>query len=175
GEGKGATFTVTLPVRAVIASLEEAAAAPSSVEISRELAGVRALVVDDENDARELIETALTQYGAEVVAVGSAAEAYSLITTTPPQMRPNVMVIDIGMPDEDGYSLIRRVRKWEREQGFHIPAMALTAYGRVKDRVRALNASFQMHIAKPVDPAELAAVITSLIRRLNGGSVNSRR
>jgi len=75
------------------------------------------------------------------------------------------MVTDIGMPDEDGYSLIRRVREWERGQGAHILAVALTAYGRVEDRVRALNAGFQMHVAKPVDPAELVAVITSITRR----------
>jgi len=74
-------------------------------------------------------------------------------------------VTDIGMPGEDGYTMIRRVREWERERGAHIPAVALTAYGRVEDRVRALNAGFQMHVAKPVEPAELAAVITSLIRR----------
>jgi CheY-like chemotaxis protein len=126
------------------------------------------LVVDDENDARELIETVLTQYGAEVVAVSSAEEAYSLITATPPQELPDVMVTDIGMPGEDGYSLIRRMREWERALGAHIPAVALTAYGRIEDRVRALNAGFQMHVAKPVDPSELAAVITSLIRRPNG-------
>jgi signal transduction histidine kinase/CheY-like chemotaxis protein len=168
GEGQGAMFRVTLPVRAVTTSLGEAGVAPITVKSSGELAGVRALVVDDENDARELIETVLTQYGAEVVAVSSAAEAYPLITATPPQVAPDVIVTDIGMPDEDGYSLIRRVREWERGRGAHIPAVALTAYGRIEDRVRALNAGFQMHVAKPVDPAELAAVIASLIRRPNG-------
>jgi len=123
------------------------------------------MVVDDENDARELIETVLRQYGAEVVAVSSAAEAYALISATPPQERPDVMVPDIGMPGEDGYSLIRRVREWERWRGAHIPAVALTAYGWVEDRVRALNSGFQMQVAKPVDSDELVAVITSLIRR----------
>jgi PAS domain S-box-containing protein len=169
GEGQGATFKVTLPVRAVATPLGETGGEPVAVKTSGELAGARALVVDDENDARELIETVLTRYGAEVVAVSSAAEAYSLITTTPPQRRPDVIVTDIGMPDEDGYSLIRRVREWEIARGPHIPAVALTAYGRVEDRVRALNAGFQMHVAKPVDPAELAAVIASLIRRQNSG------
>jgi len=165
GEGHGATFKVTLPVRAVATPLGEAGVAPVRVKSSGELAGVRALVVDDEDNARELIETALTQYGADVVAVSSAAEAYALITATPPRWRPDVMVTDIGMPDEDGYSLIRRVREWERAQGAHTPAVALTAYGRVEDRVRALNAGFQMHVTKPVEPAELAAAITSIIRR----------
>jgi CheY-like chemotaxis protein len=168
GEGRGTTFKVTLPVRAVATPLGEAGGAPDKVKRSEELAGVRALVVDDENDARELIETVLTQYGADVVAAGSAAEAYELITTTPTGERPDVMVTDIGMPGEDGYSLIRRVREWERGRGVYIPAVALTAYGRVEDRMRALSAGFQMHVAKPVDPAELAIVITSLIRRPNG-------
>jgi PAS domain S-box-containing protein len=165
GEGQGATFKVTLPVRAVATPLGEAGVAPVPIKSSGELSGVRALVVDDEDEARELIATALTQYGTAVVAVSSAEEAYMLITATPPQGRLDVMVTDIGMPVEDGYSLMRRVREWERAQDAHIPAVALTAYGRVEDRVRALNAGFQMHLAKPVDPAELAAVITSLIRR----------
>src|SRR5262249_5153667 len=97
GEGQGATFQVTLPVRAVATPLGEAGGAPATVKISRELAGVRALVVDDEDDARKLIEMALAQYGADVVAVSSAAEAYALITATPPRWWPDVMVSDIGM------------------------------------------------------------------------------
>jgi PAS domain S-box-containing protein len=169
GEGQGATFKVTLPVRAVATPLVEAGGAPAPVESSRKLAGVRALVVDDEDDARELIEAVLTQYGAEVVAVSSAAEAFNLIATTPPQWRPDVMVADIGMPGEDGYSLIRRVRNWERAGGSYIPAVALTAFGRVEDRMRALGAGFQMHVSKPVEPAELAVVITSLISRPKSG------
>jgi CheY-like chemotaxis protein len=76
-----------------------------------------------------------------------------------------VIVTDIGMPGEDGYSLMRRVREWERARGAYIPAVAVTAYGRSEDRVRALRAGFQMHVAKPVDPAELAIVITSVVRR----------
>jgi len=92
-----------------------------------------------------------------------------LITETPPQLRPDVMVTDIGMPGEDGYSLIRRVREWERERGGYTPAVALTAYGRVEDRMRALNAGFQMHVPKPVEPAELTVVIMSLVRRPNSG------
>jgi PAS domain S-box-containing protein len=169
GEGQGATFNVTLPVRAVTTPLEEAGGAPVTIKSSGELMGVRALVVDDEDDARELLELTLTQYGADVVAVSSSAEAYTLITATPPQERPDVMVSDIGMPDEDGCSLMRRVREWERERDFYTPAVALTAYGRTEDRVRALKAGFQTHIAKPVDPTELAIVIESLIRRSNRG------
>jgi len=167
GEGQGATFKVTLPVRAVATPLGEAEGVAVKVKSSGELAGVRALVVDDADDARELIGTALTQCGANVVAVGSVAEAYTLITATPPQWRPDVIVSDIEMPVEDGYSLIRRVREWERERGAHIPAVALTAYGRGEDRVRALRAGFQTHVAKPVDPDELTTVIMSLVGRTN--------
>jgi PAS domain S-box-containing protein len=168
GEGQGATFKVTLPVRAVATPIGGAEGAPVAVKSSGELAAVRALVVDDEDDARELLKSALKHYGADVIAVSSAAEAYALITATPPRERPDVMVADIGMPDEDGYSLIRRVREWEWARDAHIPAVALTAYGRVEDRMRALKAGFQMHIAKPVDPDELAIVVTSLVSRQNG-------
>jgi CheY-like chemotaxis protein len=167
GEGQGATFKVTLPVRAIVTPIGEAGGAPVTVKSSGELAGVRALVVDDEDDARELLEAALTQYGADVVAVSSAAEAYALITATPPRERPDVLVTDIGMPGEDGYGLMRRVREWEKASGAYLPAVALTAYGRTEDRMRALRAGFQMHVAKPVELTELAAVIKSLMRRPN--------
>jgi len=165
GEDRGTTFKVTLPVRAVATPLTEFGGAHVPFKSSGELAGMRLLVVDDEDDARELLETALTQFGADVVAVNSAAEAYRLITATPPQGRFDVLVTDIGMPDEDGHSLMRRVREWERARGAYIPAVAVTAYGRSEDRVRALRAGFQMHVAKPVDPAELVIVIISLIKR----------
>src|SRR5215475_9583955 len=128
GAGQGATFRMMLPVRAVATPLAKAGGEPASFKGSGELAGVRVLVVDDADDARELIEAALRQYGADVVAVSSAAEAYALITATPPQWRPDVIVSDLGMPDEDGCSLIQRVREWERGRGSHIPAVALTAY-----------------------------------------------
>jgi len=171
GDGLGATFKVTLPVRAVATPIGEAEGAPIAVKSSGELEGVRALVVDDEDDARELLKSALQHYGADVTAVSSAAEAYTLITATSPRELPEVMVTDIGMPDEDGYSLIRRVREWERTRSAYIPAVALTAYGRVEDRMRALKAGFQMHVAKPVDPDELVIVITSLVRRPNRGEM----
>jgi len=169
GEGQGATFKVTLPVRAVASPIGEAEGAHAAVKSSGELAGVRALVVDDEDDARELLKSALENYGADVIAVSSAVEAYALITETPPPERPDVMVADIGMPDEDGYSLIRRLREWEGANGAYTPAVALTAYGRVEDRVSALKAGFQIHVAKPVDPDELAIVILGFIKPLNRG------
>jgi signal transduction histidine kinase len=171
GEGKGSTFKVTLPIRAVSAPLGEGDGALHIVVSPDEaamLAGVRVLAVDDEHDARDLVKMALEQYGADVVTAGSAAEAYTLITSAPVLERPAVILTDIGMPGEDGYSLLRRVREWERGRGLYTPAVALTAYGRAEDRVRALKAGFQTHVLKPVDAAELAFVIASLIRRLNG-------
>jgi CheY-like chemotaxis protein len=112
---------------------------------------------------------ALWQYGADVVAVSSAEVAYNLITETSIKERPDVIVSDIGMPGEEGYSLMRRLREWEKESGAYIPAVALTAYGRSVDRLRALRAGFQMHVAKPVEPAELSVVVTSLITRSKSG------
>jgi PAS domain S-box-containing protein len=171
GAGLGATFKVMLPVRAVSSPLGEAEGAPvavSSLDEIPTLAGVRALVVDDESDARELVKSALEHYGADVVAVSSAAEAYELITAATargPYDAPNVIVSDLGMPEEDGFSLLRRVREWERGRSRYTPAVALTAYGRVEDRVRALMAGFQSHVAKPVEPAELIVVIANLVRR----------
>src|SRR5262249_42426773 len=113
-------------------------------------------------------KSALGHYGADVVAASSAAEAYAMITEAPDRERPDILVADIGMPDEDGYSLIRRIGEWGRTHSAYIPAVALTAYGRAEDRISALKAGFQMHVAKPVDPDELAIVITSLVSRPNG-------
>jgi CheY-like chemotaxis protein len=107
----------------------------------------------------------MAQYGADVVAARSAGEAFELITTTQEQKRPDVMVTDLGMPDEDGYSLLRRVRQWDLEHGLYTPAVALTAFGRSEDRNRALTAGFQMHVAKPVEPDELALMIASIVNR----------
>jgi len=172
GPGRGATFKVLLPVRAVSSPLGEDESAPVAVSDLEEtimLTGVRTVVVDDETDARQLVESVLAQYEADVVAAGSAAEAYELITEAAARERPDVMVTDLGMPDEDGFSLLRRVREWERERGLYTPAVALTAYGRTEDRVRSLMAGFQTHVAKPVEPAELAVVIASLVRRPDRG------
>ena len=164
GEGKGATFKVLLPVPAV-SPRESDTVFPAFESRKAMLVGVRALVVDDEDDARELVKTVIAQYGADVVASRSAGEALTLITTTPEPTWPDVLVADLSMPDEDGYSLLRRVREWEREHGRFTPAVALTAYGRSEDRKRALTAGFQMHVAKPVEPDELAVVIAGIVKR----------
>jgi CheY-like chemotaxis protein len=119
------------------------------------------LVVDDEEDARTLLAEILRGRGAQVKAVGSAVEALREIKETP----PDVMVSDIGMPEEDGYSLIRKVRAMTKDQPKPLPAAALTAYARMEDRTRALMAGFQSHVTKPVDPEELVVVVATLAGR----------
>lgn len=168
GLGKGATFTVALPIRAVDYNLdeperqsqrhkEETAIAPPSLK------GLRIVVVDDEADARDLVDTVLTQYGAKVVTRATAQDTIEAIA----QFQPHVLVSDIGMPEEDGYALIQRLRQLPLEQGGQIPAIALTAYARAEDRDRALAAGFQQHIAKPVNPNKLAAVVSELARKVS--------
>jgi PAS domain S-box-containing protein len=168
GLGQGATFIVNLPLRAVRLDVSEQEQVKGTVteEVPTiscilSLDGLRVLVVDDEPDARELVTTVLKEYKAEVIAVATAGEALEAIQ----QLQPNVLVSDIGMPQEDGYALIRKVRALDGERGGRIPAVALTAYARAEDRTQALLAGFQQHISKPVDPAELAAVVASLTGR----------
>ncbi|HEX5873271.1 MAG TPA: ATP-binding protein [Pyrinomonadaceae bacterium] len=168
GEGKGATFTVTLPFVAVAGDQKEAEAvhpAQSDEILSFDglpsLQGLRILVVDDEPDTRELIEEVLKECGAEVITSPSAAEALAALEKN----KPDVLVSDLGMPDEDGYSLISKVRALPPERGGNIPAAALTAYARSEDRMRVLRSGFQFHLPKPVDSAELVTVIASLAGR----------
>ena len=168
GEGKGATFTVLLPVAAVYHVEEEAGrvhpAARStlpSFELFDRLDAVKILVVDDEPDTREMLKAGLGQCGASVTVAASAAEAMAAVEKS----APDLLISDIGMPDEDGYELMRRVRKLPPEAGGRVPAIALTAYARVEDRMHALRAGYQMHVPKPVELAELAAVAASLVRR----------
>jgi CheY-like chemotaxis protein len=118
--------------------------------------------VDDEADARELVTVLLKQFGARVTATASVAEALAALRQGESGQRPDVIISDIGMPDEDGYMLIRRVRQLPPEEGGRIPAVALTAFERASDRVRALSAGFQFHVPKPVEPEELAMVIANL-------------
>ncbi|HKX30960.1 MAG TPA: ATP-binding protein [Blastocatellia bacterium] len=166
GEGRGAIFKVRLPLRALRQQAdpqEPTFSLKDSAELyARALEGVRALVVDDEADARDLVATLLRQCGARVTTASSAAEALALLGRSGGQLRPDVLVSDIGMPEEDGYSLIRRVRQLTPQEGGLIPAIALTAYGRASDRIQALSAGFQTHMSKPVEPAELVMVISNL-------------
>jgi PAS domain S-box-containing protein len=161
GEGKGATFTIKLPVRAIYTTDTEGAP-PVSVR-KNPLAGVWAVVVEDEADARALITSVLELSGARVTAFGSAREALHLLRDDTGS-RPDILISDIAMPDEDGISLIRKLREWERTRGHDaLPAVALTAFGRAQDRIRALEAGFQTHVAKPADPAELVFIVRSWI------------
>ncbi len=160
GEGKGATFIVRLP----LAESTQAEAAPPShlpAHDGSSLAGLHVLVVDDEPDARSLARRVLEERGAEVVAVASAAEALEVVDR---DNELSVVVSDIGMPEHDGYELITRVRAKPGSAG-RIPAVALTALARDEDRKRTLLAGYQVHISKPVDPAELVTVIAMLAGR----------
>jgi signal transduction histidine kinase/ActR/RegA family two-component response regulator len=165
GEGQGATFTVMLPLintKGKKRTMEEDALFGSESSVpSTLLDGVRVLVVDDDTDTREFLTFMLEQYGAEAIAAASAQEALERI----PQVRPDVLVSDIGMPHEDGYSLLEKVRRLDATQGGETPAVALTAYAREEDRTQALSAGFQMHLAKPVEPDELANVVAKLATR----------
>ena len=166
GEGKGATFTVKLPLMPIRIEVNNPKRVHPTVgdgvpfESAPSLAGIRVIVVDDEADSREFIVALLEQCGAQVTAVASAREAIEAVS----QVKADVLVSDIGMPEEDGYSLIRKVRTLSAEQGGKIPAVALTAYARAEDRTRAIAEGFQMHIPKPVEPAELATVVASLAK-----------
>jgi hypothetical protein len=129
--------------------------------------GLRILIVDDSEDGRALTSLVLTQAGASVKAVASAKEALQLIETE----RPDALVSDIGLPDENGYTLIRRIRQHELKYGGFLPAIALTGYARAEDRARILGAGFQAHVPKPAEPAELTAVIATVTGhpRTSGG------
>ena len=160
GPGRGTTFIVSLPVRAVArvgATSADQSGQPAAGGFPA-LEGLRVLAVDDEPDARELVIAALTPFGVEVRTAESAAEAVRALSA----WRPHVLLADIGMPVEDGYSLIRRIRARAPENGGLTPAAALTAYARPDDRARALAAGFQDHVAKPTTPEELARVVAAL-------------
>lgn len=157
GRGRGATFRVWLPLLdGALPTAPSRRAAPSP---RRTLAGVRALVVDDDDDARELVCAMLTDVGAQVTEARSAAEAFTLLRLA----RPAVMVSDIGMAAEDGCALLRRVRSLSPERGGATPAVALTAYATQADRARVAEAGFAAHLTKPVDPAELADAVASAL------------
>ena len=131
---------------------------------SQALGGLRILVVDDEPDCATLTGYLLSQWGADVKVVISASEALEVFERYE-EWPPDILVSDIQMPAIDGYGLIRRVRKMDPDRGGNIPAIALTAYTRVEDRIRALVAGFQIHIAKPFEPVELLTVVESILNR----------
>jgi len=164
GEGQGATFRVRLPLLPLHAGRYDSelvtpgAHAASPLQKAPELTGLKVLVVEDEFDSRTLLQTMIEQFGAEVKVCASSAEAFDAFH----EWLPDVLVSDIEMPGEDGYQLIRRIRELAPERGGKTPAVALTAYARADDRMRALAAGYQIHVAKPADPIELAVVIASL-------------
>jgi CheY-like chemotaxis protein len=127
--------------------------------MGKELYGLKILVVDDDVDTRELIEWVLKRVGAEVTSVGSAREALDLVE----REKPHLLVSDIAMPGEDGYSLLKKIRALPPERGGRIPAIALTAHSLVQDRLQSLRAGFQSHVPKPVVPEELVEVVASVI------------
>ncbi len=164
GIGQGTTFTVRLPLRAVLSDRlpVPAPAAPAlAVASSPTLDGVRVLAVDDEPETRAVLRVMLESAGAEARVVASAKEAMEALKAEP----WDVLVSDVEMPECDGYGLIRRVRQLDSLRGSPLPAVALTAYARTKDRVRAITAGFDIHVAKPVEPVELLAVVASLAAR----------
>jgi PAS domain S-box-containing protein len=158
GPGKGSTFTLRLPASRAKASL------PAIDEPSREppslprLDGLRLLVVDDEEDTRDLLREIFERQGAKVSAAASSDEAIDEID----RARPDIVLCDIGMPGEDGYGFVKRLRARTPDKGGKTPAIALTAFARTEDRTRALLAGFRAHVPKPIDTAELVAVVASL-------------
>lgn len=161
GSGQGATFTVQLPLLTIPQSSISKEQMCANDKSSNLLNGLRVLVVDDDKDACELLTFILEQHGAEVKAVAEVAEAFEVLV----QAEPHILVSDLGMPEEDGYSLIRKVRTLPSDRGGRIPAIALTAYAKEEDRRRALLSGFQTHIPKPIEPEELLIVVANLTGR----------
>ena len=165
GEGLGAAFKASLPLRiaatetALTDSVNSVSLADASLAESPNLRGIRILVVDDDGDTREMLRTILQEFGADVTTASSARVAMDLL----PTWKPNVLVSDIGMPEEDGYVLIKKVRGLSSEEGGDLPAIALTGYVGVEERMRALEAGYQMFVPKPLDVGELAITIVSLV------------
>ncbi|HEX5835032.1 MAG TPA: response regulator, partial [Pyrinomonadaceae bacterium] len=162
GEGQGATFTITLPLLdSKVKTLEPATTDKPLAYATQMLSGVNVLLVDDDSDTLKLMATALARRQANVTAVSSAGEAIQAIR----QKRPDVLVSDIAMPDEDGYGLIEKVRSLENGETQNIPAVAITAYAKEEDRERALSSGFQIYLAKPIELQELVSVVARAARR----------
>jgi signal transduction histidine kinase len=163
GEGRGATFVIALPVSTLRATdeREHAAATMPAVPLDPDLSGVRVLVVDDDTDHAELVRRLLVRCNATVTTCASVSECLAAL----PASNPHVLLTDIGMRETDGYALIRQLRALPPERGGSLPAVALTAFAQSEDRRQAMLAGFDIHVAKPVEPAELIAVVARLARR----------
>jgi PAS domain S-box-containing protein len=167
GVGLGATFICKLPLagaeQETVPAIDRQQA-QLRVTATSSLSGIKVLVVDDDEDAREMLRAALNSYGAEVITTPGASQALDALASE----NIDVLVSDINMPEIDGYELIRRVRAMKPEQGGRIPAVALTAYARAEDRLRALQSGYQTHVPKPVEPAELEVVVATLAKSFKG-------
>ncbi|MGJ5675579.1 MAG: ATP-binding protein [Nostochopsis sp.] len=161
GEGRGATFTVSLPLLAVQTSTTQEEVVTQDMLT---LQGIQVLAVDDEVDNLELIAFILEQSGAVVISVSSAQEALQILNQT----KPDILLADIGMPEIDGYTLLRQIRTMSPEQGGEIPAIALTAYVGEMNQQQALQTGFQLHISKPVEPEELIQAIAQIVKQVSG-------
>jgi CheY-like chemotaxis protein len=168
GEGQGATFTVRLPYRPEMMHRVGAAHSESGQSIPK---GLRVLVVDDESEARELLILVFQQQGAKVKAASSSSEALHLLKT----WKPAVLVADIGMPDVDGYQLIRHIRKLPKRGGGQTPAVAVTAYASEVDRERAVAAGYYAHLAKPFPPERLMSIVAKLIEPQSRRGVRKKK
>ncbi len=170
GQGQGASFVVCLPPAATRshAGSQHAAASGDKTALAMDvdLRGIKVLVVDDEPDARDLIGQLLEECNAEVSTAESVSEALAMM----PRVRPDLLVSDIGMPEHDGYQLIRDIRRLPPEFGGRTPAIALTAFARSEDRTRAMLAGYQIHVSKPIEPHELVAAVASLTGRMGGNA-----
>jgi len=166
GKGKGTTFTINIPLAPTAAAEESANGEQPLVKSedfgnSKALAGLRILVVDDEGDSRDLITAILTRYGSEVKCSESTSEALRTFQ----DWNPDLIVSDIGMPDEDGYSLVKKLRKLKSRHAKQVPVVALTAYATTEDRAHALTAGFHIHVAKPIEPEVLVKSIAAAAGR----------
>jgi CheY-like chemotaxis protein len=167
GENQGATFRVRLPVMIVHPQQRQSTGEhPRSERVAPlgtlgDLSGVRVLAVDDDPDSLTLLRTVLETAGAEVTTLSAPGEAVEGIRVT----QPDAVLLDLGMPELDGYEVIRRIRASNDVSVRQVPAAALTAFARAEDRTRALQSGFEMHLAKPVDPGELVAAVATLVRR----------
>jgi PAS domain S-box-containing protein len=162
GLGHGASFVMTLPSAAEDEQLKSPSVRPSDVESGIDLSGVRVLVVDDEADARELVGHILRGCGAHVSSADSGSAGLALVKSE----RPHVILSDIGMPEQDGYAFIGKVRRLSAAEGGRTPAVALTAFARTEDRTRAMLAGFQLHMVKPLDAREVVVAVASLTDRM---------
>ena len=166
GEGRGTTFDVYLPVPATLTPPNtDAPAVTRLIEPLAQLVGTKVLVVDDQAEARESLRAILTHCGANVVTADSTREALRALD----QFRPDILLADIAMPEDDGYALIHQVRTQMPEYVRGVQAAAVTAYASTEDRLRVLAAGYQLHIPKPVDPADLVEAVGTLARAARSG------